>query len=560
MAIYHLFVKTIGRSAGRTATAAAAYRAAAEITDERTGEVHDYSRKRDVESATLILPEGAPEWASDRAALWNAAEQSETRKNSTVAREFEIALPSELSAEERRAMAHDFARAIVARHGCAADVAIHAPGREGDNRNHHAHILCTTRRLTPDGFGEKCRELDDRKTREVEGWRERFADLQNAHLERAGVAERVDHRSLKEQGIEREPTQHLGPAAVGYERRTGEPSDNRTRHAQQAAERLAQVELDQLERQNDAAADAIEDIGDELKNAMFDRIQANREARLKAERDQAERDQAEKAQAEQERAERIERMSAAEVRAEIDQLRPPPLHEVVQQQPEVVKALNQAQGLDQEAEQKRSEMLKALRENRDWREAHPLRAKAHDAGLLRSKVLLETEQRREDAQAGWNRLEPLANAAVAQAEHVRSNTGRRVAYEQAPALAEVAELERIEREKQAKESDERARLEAASNLMAELRFHAHRRYIEAEGYKDTGKQWKSISKLNRNLIEKTNAMPKKDRDFVLDAFGEIMARKWENIKKFEKDFYESVSQDKAKDREQDKEQDRGMSR
>lgn len=197
MAIYHLSVKTIGRSAGRTATAAAAYRAAVEITDERTGEIHDYSRKRDVESATLILPEGAPEWASDRAALWNAAEQSETRKNSTVAREFEIALPSELSADERQAMAHDFARAIVERHGCATDVAIHAPGREGDNRNHHAHILCTTRRLTPDGFGEKCRELDDRKTKEVEGWRERFADLQNTHLERAGVAERVDHRSLK---------------------------------------------------------------------------------------------------------------------------------------------------------------------------------------------------------------------------------------------------------------------------------------------------------------------------------------------------------------------------
>lgn len=136
------------------------------------------------------------------------------------------------------------------------------------------------------------------------------------------MAERVDHRSLKEQGIEREPTQHLGPAAVGYERRTGEPSDNRTRHAQQAAERLAQVELDQLENRNDDAAEAIEDIKAELENALVQRIRAAREARLKAERDQAERDQAEKTQAEKERAERIERMSAAEVRAEISKIRP----------------------------------------------------------------------------------------------------------------------------------------------------------------------------------------------------------------------------------------------
>jgi len=272
MAIYHLSVKTIGRSAGRTATAAAAYRAAAEITDERTGEVHDYSRKRDVESATLILPEGVPEWANDRAALWNAAEQSETRKNSTVAREFEIALPSELSAEERQTLAHAFAREIVARHGCAADVAIHAPGREGDHRNHHAHILCTTRRLTPDGFGEKCRELDDRKAKAVDGWRERFAALQNEHLERAGVAERVDHRSLKEQGIERAPMRHLGPAATGYERRTGEPSRKRLDFEREAAERLARArQAGELERQSQQTERSILDLSGDLQAAKAER-------------------------------------------------------------------------------------------------------------------------------------------------------------------------------------------------------------------------------------------------------------------------------------------------
>ena len=159
MAIYHLSVKTISRSAGRSATAAAAYRAGVEITDERTGEIHDYRRKGGVESAAVILPDNAPEWARDRCQLWNAAEQAETRKNSTVAREFEIALPAELSPAERERLAHDFTRELVERHGMAADVAIHAPGKEGDNRNHHAHILLTTRRLTPDGvvseFGQQ---------------------------------------------------------------------------------------------------------------------------------------------------------------------------------------------------------------------------------------------------------------------------------------------------------------------------------------------------------------------------------------------------------------------
>ncbi|HIF5740202.1 TPA: MobQ family relaxase, partial [Enterobacter kobei] len=160
MAIYHLSVKTISRSAGRSATAAAAYRAGAKVTDERTGEIHDYTKKSGVVSTNLILPSNAPDWAHDREQLWNAAEQAETRKNSTVAREFEVALPDELPPSERLRLSHDFARELVARHGCAADVAIHAPSKEGDDRNHHAHILLSTRRLGLEGFGEKTRELD----------------------------------------------------------------------------------------------------------------------------------------------------------------------------------------------------------------------------------------------------------------------------------------------------------------------------------------------------------------------------------------------------------------
>lgn len=274
MAIYHLSVKTISRSAGRSATAAAAYRAGVKITDERTGEIHDYTRKGGVESAELVLPAGAPEWAADRAALWNAAEQAETRKNSTVAREFEIALPEELSPAERARLARDFARELVERHGCAADVCIHAPGKDGDDRNHHAHILLTTRRLGPEGLTEKTRELDDQKTgpQIVTQWRERFAQLQNERLREAGHSVQVDHRSHAERGLDAEPTRHLGPAATGYERRTGEPSRKRLDFEAEIADRLTRArEAGELERQGRQIDRGILDLSGDLEAAKRER-------------------------------------------------------------------------------------------------------------------------------------------------------------------------------------------------------------------------------------------------------------------------------------------------
>lgn len=274
MAIYHLSVKTISRSSGRSATAAAAYRAGVSITDARTGLVHDYRRKGGVVSATLVLPLDAPAWAYDRAAMWNAAEQAETRKNSTVGREFEVALPEELTAADRARLAHDFAHELVARHGCAVDVAIHAPGRGGDNRNHHAHILLTTRRLRPDGFAEKTRELDDQKTGKqlVAHWRERFASLQNERLREAGIDARVDHRTLKAQGIHREPMPHLGPAATGFERRTGKESRKRLDYQQQVAERLARAKaLGELERRQCQVERSIIDLSADLAAALAER-------------------------------------------------------------------------------------------------------------------------------------------------------------------------------------------------------------------------------------------------------------------------------------------------
>lgn len=242
MAIYHFSIKPVQRSKGRTATAAAAYRAGCKILDERTGEIHDYTRKGGVESADIVFPAGAPEWVADRAKLWNGAEQAETRKDACVAREFEVALPSELSPSERRRLALDFASSMATEEGCAVDVAIHAPGKEGDNRNWHAHILRTTRKVGPDGFGAKLdTEQSGRKRKDdLEQVRERWAELTNDALARAGRTERVDHRTLAAQGIDREPTVHLGPAATAIERR-GKTSQKTLNQAERRAEQAAQV-------------------------------------------------------------------------------------------------------------------------------------------------------------------------------------------------------------------------------------------------------------------------------------------------------------------------------
>ena len=235
MASYHLSVKTIKRSAGRTATAAGAYRAGERIECQREGRIHDYTRKQGIEETFIVTPENAPAWAQDRASLWNEAEASETRRNSVTAREWELSLPSEISAEDRSQITRQFAEELVSRYGVAVDVAIHAPHREGDQRNHHAHVLTTTRRLEPEGFTVKTRVLDSAKTggAEIDQMRGVWAELQNRALERAGEVERVDHRSLEAQRetaldrgdslsadeLDRDPELKLGPAANSMERR-----------------------------------------------------------------------------------------------------------------------------------------------------------------------------------------------------------------------------------------------------------------------------------------------------------------------------------------------------
>ena len=197
MAIYHLRASVISRSAGRSATAAAAYRSATEIEDWRTGLSFDYAAKRGVEHTEILAPDHAPDWVQDRSELWNRVEKSETRKNSQVAREVRVALPDELSHEERVELVRGFCQSAFVDRGMVADIAIHAPGKEGDERNHHAHIMVTTREIDAEGFTTKNRDWNGKDV--LEGWRSSWAEVSNEALERSGLDERIDHRTLEAQ-------------------------------------------------------------------------------------------------------------------------------------------------------------------------------------------------------------------------------------------------------------------------------------------------------------------------------------------------------------------------
>ena len=261
MAIFQLHIGAVQRGAGRRATAAAAYRAGERIRDERSGELYDYSRRRDVTHTEVFLPsqfDGAPlVWARNRGELWNAAEHAEKRRNSRVAREFQVTLPHELSAAQRLALARAFSRELTERYKVAVDLAVHDPRPDADPRHFHAHLLATTREITSTGLGAKSGldmqaierqrlNLPDHR-QEFVNVRQRWAMLANAALREANVDARIDHRTLAAQGIDREPLPAIPIAQLKMERR-GLPSA--------VAERLRAEYRERVQRRQEGASRA----------------------------------------------------------------------------------------------------------------------------------------------------------------------------------------------------------------------------------------------------------------------------------------------------------------
>lgn len=278
MASYHLEAKIIGRSDGRSAIAAAAYRAGVALVDQETGQQHDYRRKSGIVETFILTPEAAPDWAADRTALWSAVHAKERRKNSQLAREIVLALPNELPEADAAALLREWVQNECVNLGMIADVAMHsphpAPGRKG---NRHAHVMLTTRSLDAsqsDGWAKnKDRTWNDPTI--LDRWRSSWADAQNAALKAANIADRVDHRSLADQraeaikagddmlalALDRPPEPRLGRDATGIEKRAAragitEPVTDRGRRLAEVRDLRAQL-MSALTSAKEAAADII---------------------------------------------------------------------------------------------------------------------------------------------------------------------------------------------------------------------------------------------------------------------------------------------------------------
>ena len=230
MAIYHFTVKVISRGHGRCAIAAAAYRAGERLVDEEHERTFDYTYKSEVVHSEIILPEGAPKWMKDRQQLWQAVEAREQRRDAQLAREVEFALPQELSQAAAIGLARDYVQNEFVKRGMVTDLNIHW---EPDNP--HAHVMLTMREVSADGFGRKVREWNQIGL--LREWREHWADHANQRLHELGIDVRIDHRSYREQGIELEPTSHLG-RAVNEMRERGEYAE-RARQLEEVRERNA---------------------------------------------------------------------------------------------------------------------------------------------------------------------------------------------------------------------------------------------------------------------------------------------------------------------------------
>lgn len=254
VAIYSVQVKSLSRGKGDSATAAAAYRAGLDL-DDPSGARHSYSRKTGVLSVDMLAPTNAPAWALDPHQLWSKVEEHETRKNARVAREVLMALPHELTPEQRRLLARQVGQLLVERYGVAAQIALHAPDKGGDDRNYHAHILMTPLQVGPTGFGDSAAKvLDEFKAgaQELKALRALIGERINDALSAASQSARVDHRSLRDQQgsaieagdfctaakLDRQPSRHEGKA-VTQARRRGErlPRAKRNDRLKTAGER-----------------------------------------------------------------------------------------------------------------------------------------------------------------------------------------------------------------------------------------------------------------------------------------------------------------------------------
>ncbi|MEK1474433.1 MobQ family relaxase [Limosilactobacillus fermentum] len=241
MAIFHMSFSNISAGKGRSAIASAAYRSGKKLFDQKEGRSYFYARSVMPESF-ILTPKNAPAWASDREQLWNEVERKDRRANSRYAKEFNVALPVELSEDEQKELLTKYVQENFVDEGMVADVAIHRDHPD----NPHAHVMLTNRPFNPDGtWGLKSKReniLDENgnktytgnsrfprsrkvwlvdwdKKEKITEWRHNWAVSVNQVLEQKNIPDRISEKSFIEQGIDDTPMQHEGINSKRYERK-----------------------------------------------------------------------------------------------------------------------------------------------------------------------------------------------------------------------------------------------------------------------------------------------------------------------------------------------------
>lgn len=466
-----------------------------------------------------------PAWAqSNPQAFWQAADAFE-RKNGTTYREMEIALPRELDADQRAALVREFVRQEIGdRH--AYQWAIHTPTAADGQEQPHVHLMFSERQRdgierdpeqyfkrynakAPEkggarkGYGPSAGQTLTKAERaaELKELRGRWEAMCNTHLERAGVEQRIDMRSHAERGTGLEPERKQLPSQW-----RGQGRANVIEFRQARAE-LAEARQELARAVPDARAEVIH-----LEAERQRREQAQREARERAEREKAQQER-----------QRLERMSSRELAAEIAKLRPPPVRDLVERDPAVIEADQQRRALEEQHHDARTREAMARHEAEQWRQAHPLRAKAHDSGLFRSAYLDERAKIEAEARQEWLTVAPRIEDAALRGRQARSDAEVRITAEQTPIRAKVAELEAMQREKARQEREAEAKRLAQKRIEAEreavpkdFKLMAQKRELRVGGWGDRGEKWQAAPEPLRKLIEGYNATPKAQRQAVLD--------------------------------------------
>lgn len=562
----------------------------------------EYAHRREKGEALEACEAGnLPLWAqANPLEFWRAADAHE-RANGTTYREMEIALPRELSAAQRIELVRAFVTEELGdRH--AYQWAIHNPPAADGGEQPHAHLMFSERQRdgierdpeqyfkrynakNPErggarkGYGPHAGQTLTAAQRKADlvALRGRWEAMCNAHLERAGLAERIDMRSHAERQTGQVPEQKQLPSAwrgegraqviefraaraevaqAAVELRRAVPDTGaeiihleaeRQRRQQRESERARGLDKSTLDTEiHNLEADSEEQAKSVPQSTFVQRLEQAlselRKARMLEEAQErewweAERREEEERQAERERLlaaerhqeqQRIDRMSVAELHAEIGRQRPAPLADLVERDPAVIEATRTHRTLDGQVQALQGRANEAHREAQAWREAHPIRAKAHDTGMMRAAYLDERAQVIEQVRAEYQKVAPQATRAREVAESVRNATTTRIAQEQAPALARiraleqrVAELERIERERQAQALREQQAEGEARLLVRDMREMADSLRCGAPGWTEDGHQLQALhapeNKDALTMIEGLAALPlEEQRDYVAE--------------------------------------------